>query len=68
MRDGATFRSAPEYAWICGDVIGVGDFWPEVPEIAEAGSKWGELMGYASHLLDECPRFPGKNSLNQCLD
>lgn len=31
--------SRAKYAWICGDVIGVGNFWREVPEIPEAGSK-----------------------------
>jgi hypothetical protein len=29
---------------ICGDVIGVGNFWREVPETAEAGSKTGDLL------------------------
>jgi hypothetical protein len=33
------------YARICGDVIRVGNFWREVPEIAEAGSKIADLLG-----------------------
>lgn len=31
-------ESRVKCAWICGDVIGVGNSWREVPEIAEPGS------------------------------
>jgi hypothetical protein len=33
-----------KYAWICGDVIRVENFWREVLEIAEAGSSLAKLL------------------------
>jgi hypothetical protein len=45
---------APKYARICGDVIRVGNFWREVPEIAEPGSNGRPLE--CIRLLDRSGR------------
>jgi len=34
--------------WICGDVIGVGNFWREIPEIVEPGSNGRRLVALRS--------------------
>jgi adenine-specific DNA-methyltransferase len=64
--------SDPKYGWICGDVIGVGNFWREVPEIAEGGSKADRRLrsgpgGPAVDLAARSPSLRGAMAVSSAL-